>query len=373
MVKVIIVGATGYSGLELIRLLVQHPQVEIHKLYANAQEFASVTEVYPHLNTFIDLTIEQIGGVTDSELAKLRTEAEVVFLATPSGVSTELGLRFRAAGFKVIDLSGDFRIKDRALYEKWYKLQAPGEADLNKAAYGLSEWFPEEIAAAEYIANPGCYATGTLLGIAPVIAAGLEVKSIIADAKSGLSGAGRGSSRGVHYAEVNENFKAYSVGTHKHIPEIEEIAEVLRNANDSSKKDSKQPLLIDMVPHLVPMTRGILTTIYIELGETGGGASEQTHEWQANEEKTREIFAKAYQGQPFIRLLDRGKLPETKQVSGTNFCDIGLHLDKRTKRLIVITAIDNLMKGASGQAVQNLNLMMGWEQGLGLKFLPVYP
>ncbi len=372
MVKVIIVGATGYSGLELIRLLVQHPQVKIHKLYANTQEYASVTEVYPHLNTFIDLAIEQIGDISDSELADLRTQAEVVFLATPSGVSTELGPRFLAAGFKVIDLSGDFRLKDRSVYEKWYHFTAPTSADLDSVVYGLTEWFPKEIAQANYVANPGCYATGILLGIAPVLAAGLDVKSVIADAKSGVSGAGRGVSRGVHFAEVNENFRAYALGAHKHIPEIEEIAGLLMNGK------AKKSLLIDMVPHLVPMTRGILSTIYIDLGLGSGGAgepavSEQDVGKHIDEAAIREIFATAYQGQPFIRLLDPGKLPETKQVSGTNFCDIGLHLDQRTKRLIVITAIDNLMKGASGQAIQNMNLMMGWEQEMGLKFLPVYP
>lgn len=381
MIKVIIVGATGYSGLELIRLLLQHPQVKIHKLYANTQEYESVIEVYPHLNTFVDLAIEQIGDISDAELTELRTKAEVVFLATPSGVSTEIGLRFIAAGFKVIDLSGDFRIKDRAVYETWYQLTAPSSAALNSAVYGLPEWFPEEIAEANYLANPGCYATGVLLGIAPLVAAGLDVKSVIVDAKSGVSGAGRSINRGVHYAEVNENFKAYRIGAHKHIPEIEEIAGVLMRG--SSQDNSNKTLLIDMVPHIVPMTRGILSTIYIDLGacdkregeqvEGDQVVGEQEIVGQVDEAVIREIYAKAYQSQPFIRLLGAGKLPETKQVSGTNFCDIGIHLDKRTKRLIVITAIDNLMKGASAQAVQNLNLMMGWDQEMGLKFLPVYP
>jgi N-acetyl-gamma-glutamyl-phosphate reductase len=353
------VGATGYSGLELIRLLLQHPQVTIHKLYASAQEYASVTEVYPHLNTFTNLAIEQIGDVSDAELADMRANAEVVFLATPSGVSTELGPRLLKAGFKIIDLSGDFRIKDRDVYEEWYQLIAPTAENLDKAVYGLSEWFPATIKKANYIANPGCYATGILLGIAPIVAAGLDVKSIIADAKSGVSGAGRGVSRGVHFSEVNENFKAYRVGAHKHIPEIEGVVETLAN----------KKLLIDMVPHLVPMTRGILSTIYIELGAGG----ENPGRVAIDEKTIREIYTQAYAEQPFIRLLAAGKLPETKQVSGTNFCDIGLHLDKRTGRIIVITAIDNLMKGASGQAVQNLNLMMGWEQDLGLKIIPMYP
>lgn len=387
MIKVVIVGATGYSGLELIRLLIQHPQVNIQKLYASSQEYESVTEVYPHLNTFIDLPIEQIGEPTPADLQELRTDAEVVFLATPSGVSTKLGPLFLEAGFKVIDLSGDFRIKDRATYQEWYGLTAPAAADLDKAVYGLTEWFADEIATANYIANPGCYATGILLGIAPLLSAGVQIKSIIADAKSGVSGAGRGVSRGVHFAEVNENFKAYRVGAHKHIPEIEEVANSLVNQARWGSQPGGQPgsqlkesadlkksstsqlnyekLMIDMVPHLVPMTRGILSTIYVDM-------TSASHAGELTEDQLRSIYEKAYGDSTFIRLLEPGKLPETKQVSGTNFCDIALHLDKRTKRLIIITAIDNLLKGASGQAVQNMNLMMGLKEETGLMFCPMY-
>lgn len=390
MTKAVIVGATGYSGLELIRLLMQHPAVNIHKLYASSQEYESVTEVYPHLQNFVDLPIELIGTPTEADLQALRAEAEVVFLATPSGVSTVLGPLFLKAGFRVIDLSGDYRIKDRETYEHWYGLAAPATAELNQAVYGLAEWFAEDIKQASYIANPGCYATGILLGIAPLLASGVQVKSVIADAKSGVSGAGRGVSRGVHYAEVNENFKAYRVGAHKHIPEIEEVANLLASQaraasqqgdkanqldsgasqSDNSGKQATDQLMIDMVPHLVPMTRGILSTIYVDLGDATSADGAGTGEW--TEESLWAIYQAAYGEASFIRLLAPGQLPETKQVSGTNLCDIAIHLDQRTKRLIIITSIDNLIKGASGQAIQNMNLMLGLAAETGLVSSPLY-
>lgn len=354
-----------------------------------------MTEVYPHLQNFVDLPIELIGTPTEADLQALRAEAEVVFLATPSGVSTVLGPLFLKAGFRVIDLSGDYRIKDRATYEHWYGLAAPAKTELDSAVYGLTEWFGEDIKQASYIANPGCYATGILLGIAPLLASGVQVKSVIADAKSGVSGAGRGVSRGVHYAEVNENFKAYRVGAHKHIPEIEEVANLLANQaraasqqgdkadqlgsaaskSGNAGKQSTDQLLVDMVPHLVPMTRGILSTIYVDLSDANGADATSTDgagigEW--TEESLRAIYQAAYGEASFIRLLAPGQLPETKQVSGTNLCDIALHLDQRTKRLIIITAIDNLIKGASGQAIQNMNLMLGLPAETGLVASPLY-
>lgn len=347
----IIVGATGYSGLELIKLLIQHPKMNIYKLFGHQTEYDSIVDVYPHLKSFIDIPLEILDGVDDDKIKEMRKNAEVVFLATPSGVSTKIGPMFLKQGFKVIDLSGDFRLNDAEIYKKWYSLDAPSTELLNQAVYGLPEWFSDEIKTANYLANPGCNATGVILGIAPLFSNHIPINGIVADVKSGVSGAGRGANRATHFSEVNENIKAYKIGQHKHIPEIEQII---------SKLDGKEHT-IQLIPHLVPMTRGILSTIYVDL------AKDTTYAEIYN------IYQKAYCEQPFIRLCKEGTFPETKQVTGTNLCDIGLYFDQRTKRLIVISAIDNLLKGASGQAVQNLNIMMGWDQTLGLSFVPTFP
>lgn len=349
--NVVVVGATGYSGLELIRLIIQHPKLNIYKLYASNQAYQSVLDIYPHLKGFIDIAIETIGEISDEQFIELRKNAEIVFLATPSGVSTGLGPIFLRHGFKVIDLSGDFRLKDPKIYKEWYQLESPSSDLLEQATYGLAEWFSEDIKKANYIANPGCYATSILLALAPLFNNHIPVKSIIIDAKSGVSGAGRGLSRGTNFSEVNDNFKVYKVGTHKHIPEVEQVISLLDGKSHT----------IQMMTHLVPMTRGILSSIYIDLD------IEMTYDEIIN------LYQEAYGNQPFIRICDAGEYPETKHVYGTNFCDISIYLDQRTKRLIIFSVIDNLMKGAAGQAVQNLNIMMDWEQELGLTYIPCYP
>lgn len=350
-VNVVIVGASGYSGLELIRILLHHPKVTITHLFANSQGYQSITEIFPHLSSFIDIPIETLSTLTEDNLEKIKEVAKVVFLATPSGISKEWGPVFLQNGFKVIDLSGDFRLKDPSQYKEWYGLDAPDANLLQQATYGLSEWYADEIKHSNYIANPGCYATSILLALAPLFHHHIPVKSVIIDAKSGVSGAGRGLNRSTHFSEVNDNFKVYKVGAHQHIPEIEQILTEL----------SGKPFTIQMMTHLIPMTRGTLSTIYIEFEK------EMTYE------EILELYQIDYGQQPFIRIRPKGEFPETKQVYGTNFCDIGLYLDKRTKRLIIFSAIDNLMKGAAGQAIQNLNLLMGWEQHLGLFFPPTYP
>lgn len=349
--KVIVVGATGYSGLELIRLIIQHPKLNIYKLFANKEEYQSVLEIYPHLKSFIDLPVGKIGDITEEQIPELRKNAEIVFLATPSGVSTEIGPIFLKHGFKVIDLSGDFRLKDPVIYKEWYQLESPSVDLLEQATYGLSEWLFEDIKKANYIANPGCYATTILLALAPLFSQHIPVESVIIDAKSGVSGAGRGLSRGTHYSDVNNNFKAYKVGTHKHIPEVEQVITLLDGRKHS----------VQMMTHLVPMTRGILASIYVDLGI------------KTTYEEIFKLYKDSYRNQPFIRICDEGQYPETKHVYGTNFCDIGIYMDQRTNRLILFSVIDNLMKGAAGQAVQNLNLMMGWEQDLGLNYIPCFP
>lgn len=351
LMNVIVVGASGYSGIELIRILLQHPKVKIAHLFAHNQGYESILDIFPHLGSLINIPISILSDLTEERLLELKFSSEVVFLATPSGVSKEWGPRFLEYGFKVIDLSGDFRLKDRSTYEKWYQLEAPNNDVLQLATYGLSEWFPNQIRESNYIANPGCYATSILLALAPLFNHRLPVKSVIIDAKSGVSGAGKGYSRSTHYSETNENFKTYKVGVHQHIPEVEQV---LTEFNHN-------PVTVQMMTHLVPMTRGILSTIYVDLAE------------DIAYQELFELYQQDYEWQPFIRIRQEGDYPETKQVYGTNFCDIGLYVDTRTKRLVIFSVIDNLMKGAAGQAVQNMNLMMGWEQSLGLTFVPIYP
>lgn len=349
--NVIVVGATGYSGLELIKTLIQHPKVNIYKLFGHQTEYNSIVDVYPHLKSFIDIPLEILDDVDDVKLKEMRKNADVVFLATPSGVSTKIGPMFLKHGFKVIDLSGDFRLNDADIYKKWYLLDAPSDDLLNQAVYGLPEWFSDEIKTANYLANPGCNATGVILGIAPLFSNHISINGVIADVKSGVSGAGRGTNRATHFSQVNENIKAYKIGQHKHIPEIEQIISTLDGKTHT----------IQLIPHLVPMTKGILSTIYIDLAK------------DTSYEEIYDIYEKAYSEQPFIRLCKEGDFPETKHVTGTNLCDIGIYFDQRTKKLIIVTAIDNLLKGASGQAIQNLNIMMGWDQKLGLSFVPTFP
>lgn len=350
-INVIIAGASGYSGLELIRILLLHPNVNITHLFVSSQEYPSILEIYPHLESFIDLPLETLDQLTEEKIVELKSTVQVVFLATPSGVSKEWGTKFLKHGFKIIDLSGDFRLKDPAQYEEWYQKEAADAEMLEQATYGLSEWFPEEIKKADYIANPGCYATSILLALAPLFHHRLSVKSVVIDAKSGVSGAGRGLNRSTHFSEVNDNFKTYKVGVHQHIPEIEQTLSQLGG----------KPVTVQMMTHLVPMTRGILSTIYVEFDQ------------EIHKEDLLNLYQQDYQDQPFVRIRPYGEFPETKQVYGTNFCDIGLFLDSRTHRLILFSVIDNLLKGAAGQAVQNLNIMMGWDQKLGLTFIPIYP
>ena len=354
--NVMIVGASGYSGLELIRILLQHPKITITHLFAGHTEYESVIEIFPHLRSFLNHPIETLDQLTEQKISELKQEVNVVFLATPSGVSSQWGPLFYEYGFTVIDLSGDFRLKDGNTFEQWYRLDQPDPEVLSKAVYGLAEVFPEEIKEARYIANPGCYTTSILLALAPLYKRKLPINSVIIDAKSGVSGAGRGLSFATHYSEINENLKAYKVGKHQHIPEVEQTLSQL----------SGQKVIVQMTTHLIPMTRGILSTIYLDFGET---IAEGTFDL----DQILSFYHEDYGNQPFVRLLPQGVFPETKQVYGTNFCDIAIYHDSRTKKLILFSVIDNLVKGAAGQAVQNLNIMMGWEQTTGLFQVPIYP
>lgn len=344
--KVAIVGSTGYGGVELIRFLQHHPNVTITSVISASSSGKPISEQFPHLNGMLDMVLD---GVDPQETA---SKAELVFLATPSGVSSELVPQYLEAGLKVIDLSGDYRLKDTNQYEKWYK-HKPAPADvLAEAVYGLCELKDNDVRDVRLISNPGCYSTASLLGLLPAVEAGwVNTDTIIIDAKSGVSGAGRGTSLTSHYAEMNENFKAYKVNKHQHIPEIEQVLSEVAN----------KPVQVTFTTHLVPMTRGIMSTMYMK---TDGGHSEQ--EWI-------DLYRNYYKERPFVRVRSAGQWPATKEVTGSNYCDIGFALDERTGRMTVISVIDNLVKGAAGQAIQNLNLMMGWEENLGLNMVPVYP
>lgn len=344
--KAAIIGGTGYSSIELVRLLHQHPFVDVTTIISNSQAGSMLHETYPHATTFMDQQLQVFNIDTLSQ------SVDVVFLATPSGVSKNMVPELLENGVKCIDLSGDFRLRSPQSYEAWYKHPAATEDYLAKATYGLSEIYAEKIKDASLIANPGCYPTATLLGLMPVIKNKLiDCKTIIIDAKSGVSGAGRSVSLSTHFAEVNENLKAYKIGAHQHIPEIEQTL----------ADESGQPQAITFTTHLVPMTRGIMCTIHANLNDV------------ITTSEALKLYNEFYQSHPFVRVRPEGVFPSTKEVLGSNFCDIGLQVDARTGRLTIISVIDNLVKGASGQAIQNLNLLNGWDVRTGLLEVPVYP
>lgn len=341
-----IVGATGYGGVELVRLLLRHPMVEIAAIYSSSNAGSPFADSYPHLNTIVTDQLEAI------DVESMKTKADVVFLATPHGVSAELTPKLLDAGLKVIDISGDFRLKRGEVYEQWYKRPPAQAAYLERAVYGLCELFGEEARGADLIANPGCFPTAVSLGLAPLLAERwIDPATIITDAKTGVSGAGRGLSLMYHYSEINENTLAYKVNRHQHTPEIEQTL----------SRVAGQDVTITFTTHLLPMTRGILATSYAALTQP------------RTDEEAVDLFRRYYEGRPFVRIRPAGKWPATKEVYGSNYCDIGVSVDKRTNRITVISVIDNLVKGAAGQAVQNLNLMMGLDETTGLEFTPVYP
>lgn len=346
--KVAVIGSTGYGGVELIRLLLNHPKVEIVSVHSSSQAGAPISEGYPHLN---EIVTDRLEGIDAGEIA---AKAEVVFTATPHGVSAELVPGLLAAGLRVIDLSGDFRLNSGEVYERWYKHKPADAAVQAQAVYGLAEVYGENVRGARFISNPGCFSTTALLGLVPALAFGwVDPKTIIVDAKSGVSGAGRGLGLAYHFSEANENFKAYKVNRHQHTPEIEQVLSQVAG----------EAFTITFTPHLVPMTRGILATMYATVSDRG---SRDERDWIG-------LYRQYYEGRPFVRIRDQGNWPATKEVWGSNYCDIGFSVDERTGRVTIISATDNLMKGAAGQAVQNLNLMMGWEETLGLALTPVYP
>jgi N-acetyl-gamma-glutamyl-phosphate reductase len=346
IMKAAIIGGTGYGSAELIRLINKHPILEVGTVISNSQAGTRFSDVYPHLTNINEKPMESFDA------KKISEENEIVFLATPSGVSSELIPLLVETGITCIDLSGDLRIRSGSEYKQWYKKEPAKEQYINQAVYGLSEIYEDDIKSASLIANPGCYPTATLLGLLPLLKMNIaDYKSIIIDAKSGVSGAGRGLSLTAHYAEINENIRAYKFGSHQHIPEIEQVLQ----------DESGVPITVTFTTHLVPMTRGIMCTMYINLNE------------QISTEDVTKQYKQFYSGKPFVRIRPEGVLPSTKEVLGSNYCDIGLHVDDRTGRLTIVSVIDNLVKGAAGQAIQNANLINGWDIRTGLLDIPVYP
>ncbi|MFS0836307.1 N-acetyl-gamma-glutamyl-phosphate reductase [Paenibacillus sp. 1P03SA] len=345
-VRAAIVGSTGYGGVELIRLLLGHPRVTITSVISSSSAGAPISDGFPHLNSIMQDSLDAV------DVPLIASKADVVFLATPAGVAAKLAPEMLDAGLKVIDLSGDFRLKTPQIYTQWYKREGASQEDLDKAVFGLCEIYGEQVTGKEFISNPGCYPTATLLGLFPAVKTGwIDPSTIIVDAKSGISGAGRGLGLGVHYAEANENFSAYKLNRHQHIPEIEQVL------SDAAGRE----VIITFSTHLVPMTRGIMATCYAQLN-----GKHDTRDFI-------EMYRSFYEGRRFVRIREEGKWPATKEVWGSNYCDIGFAVDERTNRVTVVSVIDNVMKGAAGQAVQNLNLMLGWDETTGLQITPVYP
>lgn len=346
MIKAGIIGATGYAGGELVRLLEGHKDVEIVWYGSRSYIDQKYADVYRNLFKIVD------AKCLDDNMSELADEADVIFTATPQGFCASVVTDEILEKTKIVDLSADFRIKDVKTYEKWYGIQHKSPQFIDEAVYGLCEINREDVKNARLVANPGCYTTCSILTAYPLAKEGLiDMDTLIVDAKSGTSGAGRGAKVQNLFCEVNENMKAYGVTTHRHTPEIEEQLGYAAG----------KPVMINFTSHLVPMNRGILATEYASLTE------------DVTAEEVKKIYQKYYGEEYFIRLLEPGVCPETKWVEGSNYVDIGFQIDARTKRIVMMGAIDNLVKGAAGQAVQNMNLMFGLPEQEGLKLVPMFP
>ena len=346
MICVFICGGSGYTGGELLRILSNHPEVIVTGVTSERSAGKSVKDLFPSLYKYSNLVYEPL------RIEKILTKADLFFMALPHGKSQEAVDFFFKHGKKVIDLSADYRLRDAKIYEKWYKVPHRFHATLKKAVYGLPEIYRNKIKKAKLIANPGCYPTGAILGLLPVLKNNLiNISSIVIDSKSGISGAGRKADVSVSYCEVNEGFKAYAVGTHRHTPEIEQELSLLYG------KD----ITVNFTPHLLPVDRGILTTMYAPIAK------------KVTVNEIVKMYMEAYKREPFVKVLEYGIYPNIKNIRGTNFCEIGLRVNERTNTLIVITSIDNLVKGASGQAVHNMNIMMGFDEKTALETLALFP
>jgi N-acetyl-gamma-glutamyl-phosphate reductase len=341
MIKAGIAGATGYTGIELVKLISNHPKLQLSTVTSNSYKGKSLTQVFPSMRGFETLVCEELN------INALSKKIDVMFLALPHKISMKYVPQLLEHKIKVIDLSADFRFSDAAAYESAYQKHTSKHL-LKQSVYGLCEIYKEMITKTNLVGNPGCYPTSILLPLIPLLKEKIvSNNNIISDSKSGVSGAGRSLSLATHYCEINESFTPYKVGNHRHTPEIDEILTI----------HSKLKTNIIFVPHLLPLTRGMLSTIYVN--SING----------ANEETIRKIYDSYYGDKPFVRILEKGMYPAISHVKGTNCCDIGIHFDNNTGQVIIASAIDNLIKGAAGQAIQNMNLMFGLPEQTGLDFV----
>ncbi|CCZ33089.1 n-acetyl-gamma-glutamyl-phosphate reductase [Firmicutes bacterium CAG:646] len=346
MIKVGIIGATGYAGSELVRILLGHKEAEIQWYGSRSYIDQKYASIYQNFFELVD------ASCMEDQMETMADQVDVIFTATPQGLCASLINEEILSKTKVIDLSADFRIKDVKVYEEWYKLEHKSPQYIKEAVYGLCEINREDVKHARLVANPGCYTTCSILTCYPLVKEGLiDPNSLIIDAKSGTSGAGRGAKVDNLFCEVNENMKAYGVATHRHTPEIEEQLGYACG----------QEIRVNFTPHLVPMNRGILATAYASLKK------------EVTYEEVKAVYDKYYQQEKFVRVLEKDVCPQTKWVEGSNYVDVNFKIDPRTNRIIMLGAIDNLMKGAAGQAVQNMNLMFGLKESEGLELVPMFP
>ncbi|MFQ5965913.1 MAG: N-acetyl-gamma-glutamyl-phosphate reductase [Candidatus Scalinduaceae bacterium] len=337
MIKVGIVGATAYTSLELIKILLRHPKVELTYLGTRREAGTKISDIFPVLAKTFDMPCSRLTGNDVPENINL------IFVTLPPTVSMQYVPKFLEMGIRVIDLSADYRFNDKSIYERWYKVKHSDPSGLESAVYGLPELFRKKIKNALLVANPGCYPTSAIIGLAPLVLKDyVYMDDIIIDAKSGISGRGRETKEGTHYCECNENIEAYNIGEHRHTPEIENIISLIGSTNTS----------VCFTPHLVPMNRGILCSIYVKMRKN------------ISQEEINIIFNDFYLKEPFVRIKTDHKLPKTKDVVNTNFCEIAVRVVDG--RAIILSSIDNLTKGASGQAVQNMNIMYGLDEKMGL-------
>jgi N-acetyl-gamma-glutamyl-phosphate reductase len=342
MIRVAIAGATGYTGAELVKLITGHKGAELTAVTSQSYSGKSIQDVFPAMRGVVDLVCEPL------DINAISQRVDCVFLALPHKVSMGYAPQFIENKVKVVDLSADFRFQNASAYEAAYQ-EHSAKALLNEAVYGLCELYRDKIAGSNLVGNPGCYPTSVLLPLIPLIRKGLvDTCGIISDSKSGVSGAGRSASLGSHFCEVNESFKPYKIGNHRHVPEMEEVISL----------EADKPVSITFVPHLLPLTRGMLSTIYARV--TPG----------MTRAMIRAALVDQYESDTFVRVLAQGEFPDIRHVRGTNFCDIGFHLDPGSGQLILVSAIDNLLKGAAGQAVQNMNILFGLEEQTGLELFP---
>jgi N-acetyl-gamma-glutamyl-phosphate reductase len=343
--RVGIIGATGYTGVELLRLLLRHPEVEVTALTSQKYAGVPIDQAFPSLMKQLQVKCEELS------VDQVSKKTDFVFTAVPHKTAMETVPLFYHKGKKVVDLSADFRFKDSAVYEIWYQKHSSADL-LSESVYGLPELHREEIRKAKIVGNPGCYPTGALIGLIPLFRKGMiSHEGIVIDSKSGVSGAGRDVVLGSLFCEVNEGVKAYNIFKHRHFPEIEQELSYL----------AQKKIEVTFVPHLIPMDRGILTTLYVRFLK------------KAKTEDVLDVFQEHYRDEPFVRLYPKGKLPNTKDVRGSNYCDVGVAVSESGDRGVVVTSIDNLVKGASGEAVQNMNIMLGYPETMGLEVLPLFP